>query len=129
MTGRRLPEPGDVAAAVRIFNARIEAAVGADENSPTVWTGPTLINLAEDAMDGEGALSMRMVYGDLFEIPELMREGGASLAHRYVNEMLSGESDLFSSLVTMYLQGCGLGVLMERRRWEHREDGETEGST
>lgn len=109
-----LPEKGDVARAVAIWNARLNSAVGSEPGDPPVQIGD--VNVSGGELDGEGAPTLRMMYGDLLDVGETLTDAGADVIH-YATELIeSGRSDLRSELANVFLQGAGLGVLMERGR-------------
>jgi hypothetical protein len=113
----RLPQPGDAVKATRVLNARMDAAVGANEDNDAVTTGDLVISA--DGVTGEGLVGMRRAYGDLFDISEVLTESGfGGLAWRHERDVETGEEPLASALVMYGLQGVAFGVLMERLRWE-----------
>lgn len=113
----RLPQPGDAVRATRVLNARMDAAVGANENNDAVATGPLVITA--DGVTGAGLAGLLRAYGDLFDLTEVLNDSGfGGLAWRHERDVEEDGESLPSALVMYGLQGVAFGVLMERLRWE-----------
>jgi hypothetical protein len=103
--------------ATRVLNDRMDAAVGADENNDAVTTGDLIIS--PDGVTGPGLVDLLRVYGDLFDVHEVLSESGiASLAWRHERDVEAGREALPSALVMYGIQCMAHGVLQERLRWE-----------
>lgn len=77
------------------------------------------VTVGEDDIEGEGRPVALLIYGDLFDVGDLLADGGEMIVRNSLKAaMLSG--DLLSSLASCLVQGVALGVLMERARWEKR---------
>lgn len=109
----RLPEPGDLHAAVEVWNARVTAVTGGIDGMPV---GP--VNTARG--DGEGLAVLRVAVGDLYDPHEFLREIGRPLADECAVDLLRTHGDLASAVATAVIQAAAIGCLMERHRWEKR---------
>lgn len=111
----RLPEKGDVAAAVKVFNARVSALA---EGGGEVITGAIAIGVNSGSIAGDTS-PLLAAYEDLFDVGELLTEAGLGFVMETIAKIALGRSvDVNSELISMYMQAAALGVLIERGRWQ-----------
>lgn len=110
----RLPEKGDVEAAIRRFDARMNAA----SNDESIYHTGAISARRGGGLDGPGAQAMLRVYGDLFDPGEALTAGGFGLCKAFIQDIAAGGTDPFDAMASLWFQGLALGVLMERERWE-----------
>lgn len=115
----RLPEPGEAAAAIDALDQRARA-VQSDEDPSVVNLGSLEYHRGTGALRGEAVPSTLAVFGDLFDLGELLTQGGARVIDTSLVDIVSGANDPVSALASLYAQGVATGVLMERARWERR---------
>ena len=111
-----LPEPGDVKVAVDMMNARSEAR-GMRGEKP-ISAGTVFVDFEAGSVALNQADTLLSVYGDLFDVAELLQEGGAMMVRNYLHDIVTGDHDPLSALSSLLFQGVAIGVLMERARWE-----------
>jgi hypothetical protein len=116
----RLPEKGEAEAAMAAMNERSRIALGVTSDQPTVILG-SLSGSRSSGLSGSALESLRLSYGDLFDIGELLIEGGAGAVEHFGVLVRAGQISLEAALASVLLQGVGTGVLMERARWEKRD--------
>lgn len=113
----RLPEKGDAAAAIDAMNARTDA-LGADGPKPLEGGTYRFDVMTGTTAEGADTQVMRGAYGDLFDVTELLDEGGMYLVQAFLRDIARGYRDPTSALASLLFQGTAIGVLMERARWE-----------
>lgn len=109
-----LPEKGEAKAAMRALTTRVDQVSDRDA-SGQAEVGRVLVG--DGDMTGDGAPSTRLIYGDLFDIGDMMADGGSSMVLMALQSVARGQQPM-SVLASILIQGVGLGVLMERARWE-----------
>lgn len=114
----RLPESGDAIAAVVAMNTRVEIGAQLDGNV-CEQVGDLEVNLRTGEVSGDGIDVYRPVYGDLFEIGEMLQMG-LRITDLFEEIAEANPDELRHVLISLYLQAVGTGVLMERARWERR---------
>lgn len=111
----RLPEPGEAIRALAKMNARVIAATHHVENGSRIEDIGTL-ELSEDGeLVGQAAMTLRAVYGDLYDFGEVLALA-ASMLREFIADLENGTPA--DSVASLLLQGVGIGVLIERARWE-----------
>lgn len=110
----RLPEKGEATRAVTVMNERILAGTAAAAGDTMIDVGS--LEIGESGLvDGVALEALRRVYGDLFDIEEVLFAASRTLV-QFMDDLDAGmPTDTIASLL---LQGFGLGVLIERARWQ-----------
>lgn len=110
------PEKGEARAAADTMDARMRAVAGEPE-SITFNLASANISRRTGEVDSNNALALGGVYGDLFDVGDviLMSE---PIIHAFLLDIASERRDPVSAMASLYLQAAGVGVLMERKRWE-----------
>lgn len=111
----RFPEAGEARAAFDRINERAKA--GVTETRPGFHHAGDLSGGGSKRLTGSAADVFRHVYGDLFDIDDLVNGGADALAVASIEVVMRG-SDLFSVFMSTILEAVAIGVLMERARWE-----------
>lgn len=112
----RHPEKGDAKRAADAMDARSEIVIG--RTSDVVDVGDLAINLTSGETSGTGLDAYRKVYGDLFDLGEMMATS-TPLIQNFMLSLLTSE-DPMGVMTSLFLQGAGMGVMMERQRWTER---------
>lgn len=111
-----LPEPGEAKAAAETFTRRVQAMT---DGGDAMYTGPISVKVQTGEMGGD-VDPLRKAYGDLFDPGEVLAEGGVDLALRTIVDIGVHGHDPIAGMLSAYMQGVALGVLMERARWERQ---------
>lgn len=112
----RHPEPGDAVRAMVKFEARLRVAVD-NVGSDGLLEDAGEVTFTAHGPEGDGAEVFRIVYGDLFDPRELLL-GAISMLEGFVNDLGESDREIRGTLTSLFMQGVGTGVLMERARWE-----------
>lgn len=100
---------------------RAQNVVG-DNTGVSYVVGNIGADLDSGEVDGDGVDAMRLIFGDLVDVGELIAEGGASIVSSALGSVMLGRNDPVSSCLSLFVQGVATGVLMERARWERGND-------
>lgn len=111
-----LPEKGEAERACRALDNRAELVIGRTDR--IMGVGDIEINMADGSADGDGMDAYRKVYGDLFDLGETL-QATRDLIDGFMLE-IARTGDAYGVITSLFLQGVGLGAMMERQRWEQR---------
>lgn len=111
-----LPEKGEARRASEVMDARMRAISGDDE-SVTFNISSADVSLKTGEMRSTNPQGIGGVYGDLFDVGELVALS-ASICAAFMVDIATERRDPMSALVSVYLQAAGIGVLIERARWQ-----------
>jgi hypothetical protein len=110
----RLPEKGEAKRAADAMDRRAELVIGRTNVIEDV--GGLEINTRTAEATGDGMDAYRKVFGDLFDLGDTVAVTW-DLVAGFI-EQLARTEDPQGVLMSLFLQGVGLGVMMERQRWQ-----------
>jgi hypothetical protein len=112
----RHPEKGEADAAAKVMDARMRAVAG-EPDTVTFNIAQANISRQTGEVSSTDNMALGAVYGDLVDVGEvvLMCEPVVSA---FLVDIATGRRDPVSAMVSLYLQATGVGVLVERARWQ-----------